>query len=238
MKPAAYVLLICLLAASVGSPDSARATEPDSPDGKAPVDSGDESVPGGDVDLSRDAGDAPPSPDIGGQPLESRLERELGQAGIPEDAHPLLAIARQMRDVQARLAQQAADTETTAMQEQIVAQLDALLQHARSQQMASAESARQAPPSPDRRPGPQPDDQAAAEGDPQQAPAREATDDPGTAESVDERPDPQRTLHAMERLWNQLPERQREQLLQLAPEQFLPKYETQIEQYFRRLSQD
>lgn len=167
------------------------------------------------------------------------LLRELGQAGVSEDAHPLLAIARQMRDVQARLGQRAADGQTTAMQEQIVAQLDALLQQARSQASASGESARQAPATADRQPRPQPDVLAGgADRDPREAPARESADEPRAPEPVAESPGQQRALHAMERLWNQLPERQREQLLQLAPEQFLPKYESLIEQYFRRLSQD
>ncbi|MFW5693153.1 MAG: hypothetical protein ACOCWL_02960, partial [Thermoguttaceae bacterium] len=87
-------------------------------------------------------------------------------------------------------------------------------------------------------PGGQPDDPAGGNGEPQQGPTREATDEPGEAESIDEPPDPQQTLQAMERLWNRLPERQREQLLQLAPEQFLPKYQSEIEQYFRRLSEE
>ena len=160
------------------------------------------------------------------------------QERVSEDAHPLLEVAQRMRDVQSRLAQEATDEQTTAMQEHIVKQLDILLEQARNQALASAEGAPQAAPSMDQQSSPATGEPPDADRDPTQAPAREATDKPGAAESIEERPDPWRTLHAMERLWNQLPQRQREQLLQMAPEQFLPKYELEIEHYFRRLSEE
>jgi hypothetical protein len=41
------------------------------------------------------------------------------------------------------------------------------------------------------------------------------------------------------RVWGDLPERQRREILQLQPpEEFLPQYEVQIEAYFRRLAED
>lgn len=229
------VYLFCLV---VGGAVAVPAAEPGSLDehllGDAPAASG----AGVDADLFREAEEDPPSPGTEEDSLDRRLQRELGEAGVSEDAHPLLAIARQMRDVQARLARQGPDAETTAAQEQIVAQLDMLLEEARKQAAAAGESGQQAPPSADRQPGGQPDDPAGGDGEPQRGPAREATDEPGEAESVDEPPDPRQAVQAMERLWNRLPERRREQLLQLAPEQFLPKYQSEIEQYFRRLSEE
>jgi hypothetical protein len=40
------------------------------------------------------------------------------------------------------------------------------------------------------------------------------------------------------RVWGDLPERQRNEILQVQPpEEFLPKYEMQIEAYFKRLSE-
>ena len=41
----------------------------------------------------------------------------------------------------------------------------------------------------------------------------------------------------MKRLWGELPERQREQMMQMPLEEFLPEYELMIEDYFRRLSE-
>ena len=42
----------------------------------------------------------------------------------------------------------------------------------------------------------------------------------------------------MKNLWGQLPVRDRNQLLQSAPDEFLPKYELLIEQYYRRLAEE
>jgi chlorite dismutase len=42
----------------------------------------------------------------------------------------------------------------------------------------------------------------------------------------------------MERLWYLLPQHAREQMLQSPAEEFAPKYELQIEEYFRRLSEE
>ena len=39
-------------------------------------------------------------------------------------------------------------------------------------------------------------------------------------------------------LWGHLPERSREQMLQSFSDEFLPKYELEIEQYYRRLSEE
>ncbi len=171
--------------------------------------------------------------------LEDRLANELGEAAISEDAHPLMAIAGRMRDVQARLAGHPADPQTKAMQQQIVSELDRLLEQARNQTSAGGETSRQAPPAPDRQPGQTPSGQpGGSERDPRQSPARESADEPGRADPVKDSSEGQIARRAMETLWNQLPARQREQLLQLAPERFLPKYETEIEEYFRRLSQE
>ena len=41
----------------------------------------------------------------------------------------------------------------------------------------------------------------------------------------------------IKRLWGHLPEQQRQQMLESSVEEFLPKYELQIERYFQRLSE-
>jgi hypothetical protein len=48
----------------------------------------------------------------------------------------------------------------------------------------------------------------------------------------------QETRAMMKRLWGGLPERARQQMLQVPVEEFPPKYEEQIEQYFRRLAEE
>ena len=42
----------------------------------------------------------------------------------------------------------------------------------------------------------------------------------------------------MKSLWGNLPVRSREQMLQSFSDEFLPKYEIEIEQYYRRLSEE
>jgi len=41
----------------------------------------------------------------------------------------------------------------------------------------------------------------------------------------------------MKDVWGQLPQHDREQMSQSAPEQFLPKYELLIEKYYKRLAE-
>ena len=42
----------------------------------------------------------------------------------------------------------------------------------------------------------------------------------------------------MKDVWGQLPAREREQMLQSPPEQFLPKYELLLEKYYKRLADE
>ena len=42
----------------------------------------------------------------------------------------------------------------------------------------------------------------------------------------------------MKRLWGELPQRDREQMLQYPVEQFLPEYEEMIEEYYKQLSRE
>jgi len=68
------------------------------------------------------------------------------------------------------------------------------------------------------------------------APARESSDrlDRESAKQ----PEKDNVSDVVKELWGHLPERSREQLLQSFSEEFLPKYEREIQQYYRRLSED
>lgn len=65
--------------------------------------------------------------------------------------------------------------------------------------------------------------------------ARDSTDrlDRSTAKPVDKG----EVNEMVKALWGHLPERNREQMLQSFSDEFLPKYEIEIEQYYRRLSE-
>jgi len=66
--------------------------------------------------------------------------------------------------------------------------------------------------------------------------ARDSTDrlDGSTAKPVDKG----EVNEIVKALWGHLPERSREQMLQSFSDEFLPKYELEIEQYYRRLSEE
>ena len=48
---------------------------------------------------------------------------------------------------------------------------------------------------------------------------------------------PKQMKGMMKDLWGQLPAHAREQMLQTSPEQFVPRYELQIEKYYKRLAE-
>ena len=66
--------------------------------------------------------------------------------------------------------------------------------------------------------------------------ARDSTDrlDSSSAKPVDKG----EVNEMVKALWGHLPERSREQMLQSFSDEFLPKYELEIEQYYRRLSEE
>ena len=52
------------------------------------------------------------------------------------------------------------------------------------------------------------------------------------------KPDMGAMKNLMKDIWGQLPPHAREQMLQSPPEQFLPKYELMLEQYYKRLAEE
>jgi hypothetical protein len=62
--------------------------------------------------------------------------------------------------------------------------------------------------------------------------------DTGPGGPTSQRPDMARMRTLLQDLWGELPGRQRERMLQLPVEEFLPQYELLIEQYFKRLAEE
>jgi hypothetical protein len=166
--------------------------------------------------------------------MGKRLHRELGPGAVPEDEHPLLQISRQMREAGALLALADVGPKTQEAQAAAIAGLEWLIQQAHKMrrspsgspsQQASVRSASGGQ-------GTQPDDS-------QQAPGEQPQ--PKTLVSspaAQTKPLSQEQLQDLMRKvpWGDLPQRVREELLQLPPEEFLPKYQLLIEQYYRRLA--
>jgi hypothetical protein len=156
--------------------------------------------------------------------------------GASED--PLVRVAGQMREVETSLRSERLGPPTQRLQQEIIADLDKLIaqQQKQCQGGAPKPGASQSPkpgtPKPgDPKPGPpkpgptsqQVGKQAASDS---QDETRAGED--GTAEFVA----PQDLL---KRVWGHLPARLRERMLQNPNEKFLPKYEREIEEYYRRL---
>lgn len=193
---------------------------------------------------------AQPSPEQTGprasETLDKQLRKELGRAGQSEADNPLVDIARMMHQVGQRINKADSGQETQQMQGQILSNLDTLLEQARRQCQACQGACQ---------PGQQavaqrqkielPRDIEAAKhvkrknsgggADPSRAIA--GPDRVSPAMKVIHQPNMEEMRSLLKALWGELPERERQQMLQLPVEEFLPKYELLIEQYFKRLAE-
>ncbi len=166
--------------------------------------------------------------------LADRLRRELGAAADPEDGDPLLAVARKMRNVEGRIAENDSGPATCGLQQQIVTDLDKLIQELRARcrackpgdgkQPGASKGGNQAQPKP-----------GAGDGTGSDNPARISNAAP--ARTTPRRPDMKEMERVRRDLWGVLPQRDRQQVMQLPAPKFLPKYELLTEEYFRRLAE-
>jgi hypothetical protein len=146
--------------------------------------------------------------------------------GAGSDATDPLAIVRdRMRDAQRRMAGRDTSAATQTVQKQIEADLAKLIDQAR-QQCAACNKAGNG----------QGNQAGNTGGNPTPAPPRDSTNriEQGTKEAV-EMADVKDVLR---RFWGHLPDKVREQLQSSLSEEFLPKYERVIEDYYRRLAED
>jgi hypothetical protein len=155
---------------------------------------------------------------------------DLGQ---PAGGTELARIEKQMQAAQSLLHQAKSPDRAGQAQQQVVADLDALIEKLSKQcQGGSCQSTGPNKPSTQRSQaaGAKP----AAKPGRGSAPARDSTtrigrNDPGAV-------DPGDREQLVKDFWGQLPPHAREQLLQSHSDEFLPQYELEIEQYYRRLS--
>lgn len=179
--------------------------------------------------------------DSSGQPGDARTGRwqqELGAAAISEDENPLLEVARQMRVAEELIAGNDSGPRAQELQERIVADLDRLLEQARRRAKRIKPSSAQSQQIAARPPidGPRPQ-QGNGGKKPTDKPAVTSSQQSGNGKT--RKPDMKQMRKLMEQLWKvELPQREREQMMPLLREEFLPKYERLIEEYFRRLSEE
>jgi len=172
-----------------------------------------------------------------GAGFEGELIRELGPAGVPEDQEPLFGIARQMREVEGLISRSDSGPQTQDLEDRIVRDLEELIKRARRccrqcKAAAGSASRRVAP----RRATPQPGQKKPGGRKAGSKAVRNPNAAPGTSEP--RRPDMDEMIGVLKDLWGELPERARQQMLELPVEEFLPKYELLIEEYFRRLAEE
>jgi hypothetical protein len=150
-----------------------------------------------------------------------------GKAAEPESAatNPLAIVSERMREVQRRIAGRDTSETTQTVQKQIEADLAALIEQAK-QQCAACKN-----------PGSGQGQQAGnTGGNPTPAPPRDSTNrvEQGTKEAVETAD----VKDVLRRFWGHLPDKIRDQMQSSLSEEFLPKYERVIEDYYRRLAED
>lgn len=160
--------------------------------------------------------------------------------GPDPNKDPLGYISQEMRDAEQLIPERQKQTHAQALQQRIIENLSKLIEQAEQQQsqQQSSQQNQEEQQTAQRQSVKQPQQQAgkSSTGKDSQSPAQDSSNRVGTAEQV--RPDPELLRGLMKDAWGHLPEREREQMRQMAPEKFLPQYELLIERYYRRLAEE
>lgn len=162
---------------------------------------------------------------LGGLPAPAKQATPAEQPAQPDGASdPLAQIAERMRAVQQRVAGGDTSDETLVMQRQIQAELAVLIEQAK-QQCAACKKAGSGQ-------GTQAGNSAAG----QPAPPRDSTNriEQGTKEATETAD----VKEIVRRFWGHLPDKIRDQMQSSLSEEFLPKYQRLIEDYYQRLAED
>jgi hypothetical protein len=157
-----------------------------------------------------------------------------------DDTDEFTRISRRMRELERMIPQLEKKQPTAKLQKDVIAELEKLIAALEqqcqkcqgganscskaSQQTANREQVKQ--------PGQKPCQNGEQNSN---KPARDSTERLGKDEA--HKPDMEQMKGLLKDLWGQLPEKARDQMLQSSPEQFLPKYELLIEDYYRKLSE-
>lgn len=176
------------------------------------------------------------------QPKKQPPKRQNSGGGAPQgqeadDDNPFIKLSRQVRDAERRLKEADSGEQTQEMQRKIVEDLDKLIAQIERQQQQKSQSQSQskkpnAPqqgkqqqvkqPKPGNQPGQESDKPAADSGD-------QLTD------KKNEKPTTGKLQDMLEKVWGELPERQRQDVMQASFDDFPAKYQYVIEEYFKTL---
>jgi TolA-binding protein len=154
---------------------------------------------------------------------------DIGQAEEDE----LTRIARQMRQAQRRIEQREVSTETQEIQKNIVAQLDALIQELQEQKKKCNSSSASKPTAGSQQIK-QPDQPNQGQQQTSNKPASDSSPRLGEEDAV--AADAAAMEALIKQVWGHLPDRARQEMQNATVEDFLPKYQQVIEDYYRRLA--
>jgi hypothetical protein len=176
--------------------------------------------------------------------LDQELLKGLGEGedmGEPGEKNPLARLSQAMREVEALVAKHRTDDETRQRQSQIVRDIEDLIRRAQKQRQGSNSSSgdgsgKGAQQTASRRDMSQPGKRSTQSQQSADSPAQDSAK--GARRDQPRKPEMADTRDILKGVWGQLPERQREQMLQSYEEQFLPKYEQMIADYFRSLAEE
>jgi len=164
--------------------------------------------------------------------LRTRVIRELGKAAEAEDDHPLLALARRMREAEGRIAAKDPGEKTQALQAAVLADLDQLIEQARKSCKRSGSRNQTQMAMRSGSGGGTPKDGSKNPSDKSSTAGPRKTDTPAKQGDIGQ------VIESMKKnVWGNLPVHARNIVMDLPAEAFLPKYQALIEEYFRRLSE-
>ena len=166
---------------------------------------------------------------------QKKFEANAAETG-PKQTDPFVDVAQKMRDVEKRIARTDSGKDTQNDQKRIMEQLELMIEQMRNSCCGGGKPGEK-----------QPDGGTCKRKT--ISPSKKACQgkQPGmsTANGEVARPQPdsgqadmEQVQAIMKRLWGELPQRDREQMLQYPVEQFLPEYEQLIEEYYKRLSRE
>jgi hypothetical protein len=188
----------------------------------------------------------PGGPSDANAPVKSPAAGAKPESSVakPSEDGSLTNIARRMREIQNRLQEADGGPQVQQSQQRVVADLDAILRQAiQKQGQESGGSAKSAGKTSADQPAPNAGDAKRDASKPSSAASKTGAQaaresDPRARSGATDKVSPEQRRSLLKRVWGDLPEREREQMMQMQPaEVFLPKYEALIEDYFRQLSE-
>lgn len=169
--------------------------------------------------------------------MRKRLEKELGPAAQEEDKPKLLQAAEGMREVQQRIGRRDSGPVTQHVQRQVVSDLDKLIEEAKKSGPRGGQSPNIRKPTGNGRSKPAQDAGQSPGASPQ--PAQESNPKIRKPEEIRAAAEKEAYERMLELFHAELQGHDREQMIEEpSSEDFLPEYKLEIEDYFRRLSQD